>query len=289
MALLVFTVPPFPTFIKGGEATFEKGEKHFKRTFSVFDLLYVKKGTLYLAENNEEFTVGEGEYIILLPEREHFGYQPCQEDTSFVWLHFVVEKGHQVTKEKRISWGNIFEREATFTEPSRYQFHLPQYGKFARREIIEQHLSQLVRLNEEESIDYPLKQQIVFNEFLLQMQKQALKIPSASERVCEQVLTYIHENYKELIQMKDLSQHLHFHSDYITRCVQKTIGLSPMQYVAYYRLTKAKQLLAKTNMKISAIAKEVGMEDVTYFSRLFKKKEGMTPQEYRRHTSRSKV
>jgi len=42
-------------------------------------------------------------------------------------------------------------------------------------------------------------------------------------------------------------------------------------------------------MKISAVAKEVGIEDVTYFSRLFKKKEGMTPQEYRRHTSRSKV
>jgi len=289
MTLLVFAVPPFPTFIKGGEATFAKGEKHFKRTFSVFDLLYIKKGTLYMAEDNETFAVGEGEYIILLPEREHFGYQPCGEDTNFIWLHFIIDQGYEVTNEKEISWGDVFEREASFVEPSRYQFHLPQHGKFARREIIEQHLSHLVRLNEEQSLDYPLKQQIVFNEFLLQMQKQALKIPSASEKVCDQVLTYIHTHYKEPIQMKHLSQHLHFHSDYVTRCVQKTMGMSPMQYVTYYRLSKAKRLLSKTNMKISAVAKEVGIEDVTYFSRLFKKKEGMTPQEYRRHTSRSKV
>jgi AraC-like DNA-binding protein len=70
--------------------------------------------------------------------------------------------------------------------------------------------------------------------------------------------------------------------------VQKTIGMSPMQYVTYYRLSKAKRLLSTTDVKISAIAKEVGIEDVTYFSRLFKRMEGMTPQEYRRNISRSK-
>ncbi|WP_044748753.1 helix-turn-helix transcriptional regulator [Bacillus alveayuensis] len=288
MSLLVFSVPPFPTFIKGGEATFVKGEKHFRRTFSVFDLLYVKKGKLYMTETNETFAIGEGEYIILLPEREHFGHQPCEEDTHFVWLHFPIDQGYQVVSDKEVSWADIFEREASFVEPSCYQFHLPQHGKLIQKEAAEQHLDMLVQLNDEQSLDYALKQQIVFHEFLLHLQKQALKIPSASEKVCEQVLKYIHHHYQEPIQMKDLSNYLHFHPDYITRCVQKTIGMSPMQYVAYYRLLKAKRLLSATNMKIAAVAKEVGIEDVTYFSRLFKKTEGMTPQEYRRNITRSK-
>ena len=288
VAILTFRVPPFPTFIKGGEWTFAKGGKHFKRTFSVFDLLYVKKGMLYIMEDKESFAVGEGEYVILIPEREHFGHKPCEKDTDFIWLHFIIDQGYEIMKNKEISWADIFEKEASFVEPSRYFFHLPQHGKLTRKELVEQHLAQLVQLNEERSLDYALKQQIVFNEFLLQLQKQALKIPSASEKVCEQVLKYIHAHYQQPIQMKHLSVHLHFHADYITRCVQKTIGMSPMQYVTYYRLSKAKRLLSTTDVKISAIAKEVGIEDVTYFSRLFKRMEGMTPQEYRRNISRSK-
>jgi AraC-like DNA-binding protein len=289
MALIVFTAPPFPTFIKGGEATFLKGKKHFKRTFSVFDLLYVQKGTLFMTEKNESYTVAEGEYMILLPEREHFGHRPCTEDTDFIWVHFMLEHDYQVVEDKEISWGDIFEKEATFVEPARYQMHLPQYGKLSRKEVVEQLLIQLVRLPEEQTVDYALKQQMVFYEFLLQLQKQALHIPSASENVCEQVISYIHRYYQQPIQMKDVSRQLHFHPDYMTRCMQKTMGMSPMQYLTYYRLSKAKRLLSTTNLKISAIAKEVGIEDVTYFSRLFKKTEGMTPMEYRRQMSRSKL
>ncbi len=44
-----------------------------KRVFSVFDLIYVKDGTLYITENEKSFSIEGGEYILLSPGLEHYG------------------------------------------------------------------------------------------------------------------------------------------------------------------------------------------------------------------------
>ncbi|MFD1735271.1 helix-turn-helix domain-containing protein [Bacillus salitolerans] len=282
MSYISFRVPPFPTFIKGGEAVFSTGKKHFKRTFSVFDLLYVKSGTLFMVENNQKFDVEEGQYIILIPENEHYGYKGCEKETEFYWLHFVLEGACRIVDKMDLDWTKLTVREGTFEEPALFDFYIPQSGQISQRELLEQMLHQLVLIGNEQTPDNSLRQQTLFQELLLQLQKQALQIPSATERVCEDALKYIRENYQKPMKMTDMSGYLHFHPDYITRCVQKTIGINPSQYLNQYRIAQAKRLLATTNDKIAAICKEVGIEDQGYFSKLFKKLEGMSPVEYRR-------
>nr|WP_272899213.1 helix-turn-helix transcriptional regulator [Caldalkalibacillus salinus] len=97
----------------------------------------------------------------------------------------------------------------------------------------------------------------------------------------------MHDHYQEPVKMEDLGQALLFHPDYITRCMQQMTGLSPLQYLRQYRLSIAKHLLATTNKKMSSISKDVGILDPTYFSKLFKKTEGLTPIEYRRVVRRN--
>lgn len=283
---VMFSVPPFPTFIKGGEAVFAKGKKHFRRTFTVFDLLYVKKGCLYMAEEGDFFEVKAGEYVILVPGREHYGNRECTEDTAFVWLHFTMDSHGLVAKEE-VDWHDLIRREATYVEAAQYAFYIPQHARMKQSERMEQLLKEIVDLNEDSAPDSPLKQQLYFSEFLLQLQKQALHIPTASENVSAEAVRYIQTHYYEPFDMKRLAQSLRFHPDYITRCMQKTLGMSAVQYVNYYRLAKAKKKLAETNDTVDAIAKQVGFEDGAYFSRLFKKMEGITPTEYRRIVHRT--
>ena len=59
-------------------------------------------------------------------------------------------------------------------------------------------------------------------------------------------------------------------------------GQTILQYTNRLRITKAKELLHFTNDSVSEIAAEVGIEDLYYFSRLFKKLVGMSPSEYRK-------
>ncbi len=44
-----------------------------------------------MEEKGKQFTVQEGEFLILVPERTHMGYRHCTEDTVFSWVHFYTE------------------------------------------------------------------------------------------------------------------------------------------------------------------------------------------------------
>jgi transcriptional regulator GlxA family with amidase domain len=59
-------------------------------------------------------------------------------------------------------------------------------------------------------------------------------------------------------------------------------GLSPMEYVHTLRLEEAKQMLEAGELPIEAVADEVGYEDASFFGRLFRRKVGLTPAEYRK-------
>lgn len=285
MNTLIFQVPPFPTFIAGSKDCFKKGKKHIKRTFSVFDLLIVKSGLMYMSENGVNYEVSEGEYIILTPGFEHFGYRAYEKETEYYWLHFELENEFELKSMTDINWGMIVKKERTCIEAAKYLLHIPTYGKFMNKEYIYHELHQL--LYEMNTPEKRLKEQIIFQQLILYLQTESVRIPTSAEEVSKQTIAYIQEHYSdETMKMDKISKQLLFHSDYITRCLQKTLGVTPIQYLTTYRFSIAKQLLATTNIKLEAISKQVGIQDNTYFSRLFKKVEGITPIEYRRIANR---
>ncbi|MBO9128680.1 AraC family transcriptional regulator [Bacillus sp. 165] len=289
MKTLLFQIPPFPTFIKVGKGTFGKGKKHFRRIYTVFDFLYVQKGTLFMNEDGKEFEIREGEYIILSPGHEHFGYRPCEESTDYYWCHFLAHAPYFLTDEKEIQWNDVLVAEETFTEPAQFLMQIPQSGSLQNKDLGERMLEDLTSANDHALIENKLQQQLHFHKFLLFLQKEALAIPSAAEKVSEQAIAYILEHYREEMKITDIAERLHYHADYITRCMQKTMGMGPLQYLNEVRLASAKKYLSSTNEKIKKIAKQVGIHDETYFSRLFRKKEGMSPQEYRRMLQREGI
>lgn len=67
-----------------------------------------------------------------------------------------------------------------------------------------------------------------------------------------------------------------------TRRFARATGMSPMEYVHTLRLEESKHLLETTVLPIEAVATEVGYEDASFFGRLFRRKVGLTPAQYRR-------
>jgi transcriptional regulator GlxA family with amidase domain len=66
----------------------------------------------------------------------------------------------------------------------------------------------------------------------------------------------------------------------------KATGMSPMEYVQTLRLEEAKQLLETGDLPVEAVANEVGYEDASFFGRLFRRKVGLTPAQYRKRFRR---
>jgi transcriptional regulator GlxA family with amidase domain len=66
------------------------------------------------------------------------------------------------------------------------------------------------------------------------------------------------------------------------RRFQKAVGMTPLDYVHALRLEEAKKLLETTDETLDKLAERVGYEDATFFSRLFRRKVGLAPAQYRR-------
>jgi AraC-like DNA-binding protein/mannose-6-phosphate isomerase-like protein (cupin superfamily) len=79
----------------------------------------------------------------------------------------------------------------------------------------------------------------------------------------------------------EMARMVHVHEDYMSRIFKLMMGMSPNKYLQSIRHRHARQLLRETDLKIEAIAAEVGYDDLHYFSRMFKKWEGISAYEYR--------
>ncbi|MBM7097840.1 helix-turn-helix transcriptional regulator [Bacillus sp. H-16] len=283
MKLLNATVPPLPVFIKGGKGSFKKGQKHFARTFEVFDLLIVEKGTLYMKEEESTFSVKSGEYLMLAPGMYHGGFKGCEEPTTFFWVHFSFPGSFSLSDEKEFDWSHVLLKESTFTEPAAFSLHLPRYGEIKKKERLENLLEHLSLLNHSQSPVDKMKQQTLFYESLLLLQEEAIQIPTSAETVAEEAMHFIKNHFRDSkLTLGKVAKELLYHPDYVTRCLKRVTGLTPVQYISRYRLEVAKDLLITTNMDLGSVCLEVGIQDRSYFSRLFKKIEGVTPGEFRR-------
>ncbi len=96
------------------------------------------------------------------------------------------------------------------------------------------------------------------------------------------VHNYIQEHYDDPALCTDaLAEHCSISAKYMRTLFRTVYGTSPRQFLIQTRTQVAMRLLTGSDASLTQIAQAVGIPDVYYFSRLFKKQVGMTPQEYR--------
>lgn len=98
----------------------------------------------------------------------------------------------------------------------------------------------------------------------------------------ERAISFIHYNYAT-IRVSDIMAYIGFTRSYFTTMFKKQTGLSPQEYLKQYRLQRACQQLAETDLPVQAIAAQVGYEDPLAFSRMFKNAYGVSPTAYRQN------
>ncbi|MDD7270808.1 MAG: AraC family transcriptional regulator [Spirochaetales bacterium] len=97
----------------------------------------------------------------------------------------------------------------------------------------------------------------------------------------KKVLRYIDDNLSEELNNDKLSKLIAVSESVLLKSFKQTIGLSPMQYVLKKRIDRARYLIITTDKKISDIASECGFNDMSYFSKIFKRNFNVSPTEYK--------
>jgi len=122
-----------------------------------------------------------------------------------------------------------------------------------------------------EAVDYVLK----YLEHTYEMQED----PDANQ--IEKAIVYIRNNIDKNINRGDVAAHVFLNKEYFSRYFKKHTGYMLKDFILNEKMQFAKNLLESTKLSVSIVASKVGYSNFSHFSRVFRKTEGMTPQEYR--------
>jgi len=103
----------------------------------------------------------------------------------------------------------------------------------------------------------------------------------------EKSILFMQQSLSKPLTLNSIAQHVNLSVSFFSSKFKQETGYSPIEYFSYLRVQRACQLLHFTELRISEVASQIGMDDPLYFSRLFKKQMGLSPLQYRRTEMRA--
>lgn len=244
-----------------------------------------------------------------------FAMHTCAGETSMLTAGdlFVIAPGetHAYTRAYNTVIYNCLFRTSELGENEREIFQLPGFSELRiraekgddfpgktkpeciRLDFAERHeIMTLIEKMHWERLNRPSGWQQVMRSLLMQMLVFYSRLDVSARRAEKRsdtylghtykILHYLEENYSKNITGKELSQATGFSSDYITKQFKRELSMTPIEYLRRFRIAKSMELLRTTELPISEIAKAVGIEELSLFSRLFRQFAGETPSNYRK-------
>ncbi|MEY8744766.1 AraC family transcriptional regulator [Bacillales bacterium AN1005] len=160
-------------------------------------------------------------------------------------------------------------------------FDFPVTGKLnisSNTRYIHELMNELVSGKRPTESPVNLRRKHLVHQLLIQLMNQ-VKQAAPPVAGMDLALEYMKDNYTEDLRIEQMAQMAGLSVNHFTRTFKRQLHMTPMEYIQKQRMAKAKQLLFSSD-KIKAIAEQVGYRDEHYFSRVFKKNEGIAPTLY---------
>ncbi|MNJ45265.1 Arabinose operon regulatory protein [compost metagenome] len=103
-----------------------------------------------------------------------------------------------------------------------------------------------------------------------------------SHSVADKVRTFITKHFDQDLSREQIANQFYLHPDYLDRLLKKEIGVSMKEYMLQERLRISQELLSKTDMPVTEVATYVGMNNLSYFTKVFRKYIGLNPSDFRK-------
>lgn len=107
------------------------------------------------------------------------------------------------------------------------------------------------------------------------------KESSSSSFIVKNALAYIEENYTQKLTLSEVAEKNYVSQWHLSKLLNRHTGQSFSDILNHVRIERAKELLKDPALRIGDISEQVGFLDMAHFSRVFKKQEGVSANEYR--------
>jgi len=276
-----------------GEVNYSEPWTHFKRTIDEYIIYIIKRGTLYIQEEDQKYVLKKNDFFIFEPNTTHFGYQNSTCD--YFYIHFTHDDLKRVfnsqedfiqelyTRRYNAATSNClyssFANDSLCYLPKQTNLQNIDHYKLLLRDEIDDYENRLENYKEKVSCELLIMLINISRDFV-SSQIQQISTKNKSFTVSQDILSYLNSNYQNRISSVDIADIFEGNFDHLNRSFKKTTGHTIFSYLNLIRINKAKELMLATHMKFSEIGYLVGIDNQYYFSRLFKKIVGATPTDY---------
>lgn len=245
------------------------------------EITYVKKGQMLYKVNHSSYYLKEGDVLFENANVLHMGSMENMQDCEYI----------SITFSPKLIYG-FFESSiySKYVEPIIQDFSLSAIDIEGSEEW-HQEFSALVQdiigINEKKTsfyeFDVVIKLQSLWK-LLLENYSPKESGTSRSKVEYERIktiVTYIEQNYMRKFTLKDISIHLHLCESECSRLFKRYMNISLFSFLQEYRIERSLEYLSRQE-SISVIAEKVGFSDSNYYSKVFSKIKGCSPQKYRK-------
>ncbi|MDB4868265.1 MAG: hypothetical protein JWR03_2598 [Cohnella sp.] len=233
--------------------------------FPYYQWLQVVSGEGKVEIGPRRMTVKAGQALILFPHIPH-QYEPVKGPWELYWASFAGG----LTPE-------LF-REAGIVRSGVYPTALP--------DLPAQHLRHFLDMARSGHSSAGVEYSKSLYGFLLDLRKFVQDRPPSSEQFrsrLQPVLRHIEQHLHRTISISEMADEIGTSPQHLCTLFRKTLAMRPMEYVNRERIKRSKELMFRhSGVTIREIARNVGMDNPSYFSSLFKKLEGISPEQFKR-------
>ena len=105
---------------------------------------------------------------------------------------------------------------------------------------------------------------------------------AAEQSRLKQMLAFLQAHYAEPVTLEALAAEVHLSRSECSRYFKRAVGQPPFAYLNAYRIERSLRLLCESNASIAEVAAAVGFGSQSHFTAQFRRRQGMTPGQYRR-------
>ncbi len=225
-----------------------------------YQLIYVKYGELTVTKENHTEILTSG-YTYLYRPGEMQAYSVNEKTSCYFWIHFT---------------GSAVEEMLSFYKNSKIYM-----GDFQEFEVFCKNFYRSFRTANSFN-------ELYYNGYLISIfgliEKKTENIYKQSKKLekIKNALSYLEENCTTNVDNGFLASLCYMSKYHFIKTFKNVTGMPPHKYCTKLIIDKSKHLLEHTDMKIFEISSSVGIDDGLYFSRLFKKECGCSPDAYRK-------
>ncbi|MDK2801340.1 MAG: hypothetical protein PWP27_2491 [Clostridiales bacterium] len=255
-----------------------------------FEMVYMKRGNAVFQISGQDVNIGSNDIVIIKPHQPHKFSVKSQAGCEFIVLRFKFRNQYD-DEYSDVSLNDFIE----FVKNKESGSFITL--KVSKKNDIVYVMNRILRERERQELWGDLLSYLLIMELFVLISRalkmeweENIKGKSLKLKELMQIAKeYMEANYEKDLTLTDIAKYIFLSQSYFAHAFKEEFDISPKSYLLKVRVEKSKELLEKTDLKVSDVALSVGFSSQQRYNDIFKKYVGMTPLKYRKKLKKEKM